>query len=406
MNTNNDVFQVLVTSDDQSSIGAGAVVGDLSPGQIGIFEAYSSEAIVAPPAKNIFIAVGLDKDGDTITDAMNFSAGEHIQINRIKGYTFRPHTAAQPMIFELDGYQASCDTEYALKMEFRNQEIYRIQGHNQFQKTYVITTDCCEECIACPSGDSNEITVKMVEAINADEDGLATAIAITLSDLTIVTHGTSADYTAGDEITLADVEALIVFNAANAGSEVYTKIQVTTVPLTINTFCSINLKHFHPRQTIVIPSLVMGFGCSGTLTTTQEAIFEEGNGYDIQQKEYAAGGWNGKPGPYKVSELNGLPSEGFEYYADKTGSYDQIIITYDNESKSGWGTYYNPMTTIIAVPCEDTTTLAALIAVLDAFIVPLGFQGLTDDVAAADDNPANTEPTSGKTPETDGITSA
>jgi len=42
--------------------------------------------------------------------------------------------------------------------------------------------------------------------------------------------------------------------------------------------------------------------------------------------------------------------------------------------------------TIIAIPIADTTLRSAIITVLDGIVAPLGFNPLTDDVAATSDS--------------------
>ena len=399
MSRNNDVFQILVTKGNEPVLPADSKLEDLKPGQIGVFNSNTNLSIDgSSPVKEFFLAVGVDRDGDGVTEAINTSAGQVIQTRNVRFYDFRPHTAPKPMILELSDYKANCDTDYAVRLEFRNQEIYRRQGYNQFTHTYAVRTACCEDCADCPSGDMNEITKLMMEAMNTDEYGLVTAEAIAVDALTIATHGTSADYAVGAVIPLEEFDAIIAFNAVQPDdtTKVSTKIRMTTNAVAVNNFCSINLKYYHPRQTVIIPSLVEGFNCTGKATITQEAAFEEGSGYDVKQKEYHAGGWNGKPGPYRVSTATGLSKEEFEYFADPKVKYDQLALTYDQFSVGGWQEYLNHLATEIAIPADETTTRDSLVAVLDAIVGPSGFDALSDDAASADVDPTVTEATSDK----------
>lgn len=394
MSRNNDVFQVLVTSGNQAVLAAGNGVADLAPGQIGVFDFNTNVSIDATSTpRNFFLAVGLDTDGDAATDDISKSAGSHIQARNLVAYSYRPHTAGQPMKVVLSDYTADCETEYGIKLELRNQEIYRSQGYNQFTKTYSIVTSCCNGCEpTCPSGDANEITKQLKENINNDEQGLVTAIAIARQDLTILTHGTSADIATGAEVSDADLEALMVFNAAQAdpADYVYTDLEITTVTQAINSFCSVNTKYFYPRQTVAIATKIAGFDCNGTLTVTQQAAFEEGAGYDVKQLEYEAKGWS--ESPYRVSTLLGLAKD-TTFNADASEQYDVFALTYDQFSIGAWLEYLNNEATMIAIPATDTITRNALVAVLDAQLTPFGFDALADDVALANVNPAVVEPT-------------
>ena len=109
---------------------------------------------------------------------------------------------------------------------------------------------------------------------------------------------------AGDVFT--DIDAYAA-DAANADK--VPGLRITVNGIAVNKFCNINTRYYNPRQTVIIPSLVSGFGCTGVVTTTQQAVSEEGNGYDVKQKEYHAGGWNGRPGPYKASTVVGLAKD-------------------------------------------------------------------------------------------------
>lgn len=396
MSRNNDVFQVLVTKGDQAVLAAGDKLDDLSPGQVGVFDTNTNLAIDGTtPTKEFFLAVGVDRDEDGVSEDINTSAGQTIQTRNMRFYSFRPHTAPRPMIAELTGIKAMCDTDYAVKLEFRNQEIYRRQGYNQFTHTYSVRTACCEDCEACNSGDCIELAQKLSSAINLDEYGLVKAELFATEILTAATHGITADLAIGDVLTEGDAEALSVFNEAQTDetTKVCVGVRMTTVPTAVNRFCNINLKYYKNRQTIIIPSLVEGLNCSGKVTVTQEAAFEEGAGHDIKQKEYHAGGWNGKTGPYRVSTATGLGKEGFEYFADTSVKYDQIALTYDQFSVAGWQEHLNNLATEIAIPATEVSTRNSLITVLDNLLSPLGFDALADDAAAANVDPTVVEQT-------------
>lgn len=388
MSRNNDVFQVLVTKGNQATLAADNSVTDLAPGQIGVFDFNTNQSINgSAPVKNFYLAVGLDLDGDTVTDDIAKSAGSHAQSKNIAYYSYRPHTPGQPLKTVLKGYTAECETEYGIKLELRNQEIYRTQGYNQFTKTFSIVTSCCAGCEpTCPSGDANEITKQLKANINNDPSGLITAEAIARQDLTILTHGTSADYAIGDVVSDADVEALFVYNAAQAdvADYVYTDLEITTVTQKINNFCDVNLQYFYPRETIAIMTKIGGFKCNGEVEVSQEAVFEEGAGYDVKQLEYEAKGW--KESPYRLSTLNGV-ADYKQYNADQTVKYDVFALTYDQFSIGAWLEYYNNQATIIAVPATDTVTRNALATILDGLLIGQGFDALADDAAAANVGP-------------------
>lgn len=370
MSRNNDVFQILVTKGDQAILAADNSVTDLAPGQLGFFDFETNLSIdgTSDYKRDFYIAVGIDTDGDSVTDDIMKSAGSHIQGRNIRFYNYHEYVAGAPMNFVVKDYKAKCETEYSIKLELRNQEIYRSQGFNQFSKTYNMVTGCCEDCGGeCFSGDANEITRDLKFLINADEAGLIAARAIARQDLTIVDHGVSADLYVGDEVSDADLAAIMAFNAAQAdvADYVYTDLEVTTVTQKLNAFCNVNLKYFYPRETVVIPVLQEGFNCNGALEITQEVTFEEGAGYDIKQLEYEAKGW--KESPYRVSTLNGVADEKV-FNTVTTEKYDMIALTYDQFSVGAWLEYLNNEATVIAIPTGDTYTRDEVFTFLDAYL--------------------------------------
>ena len=407
MARNNDVFKILVTKGNQAVLGTGQKVTALAPGQIGVFDFstnLSINAAGAPAVRNFYLAVGLDVNGTgTITDIAK-SSGSHVQGKNVAFYSFRPHTPGRGMKVVLKDYTADCETEYGVKLELRNREIYQTQGYNQFTKTYSIVTSCCSGCEpTCPSGDANEITKLLAININNDPSGLIVARAIARQALTAATHGVSANIAEGGVVSDADLDAIMAFNKAQPSTDtfVYTDLEIETITQNVHTFSSVNLKYFYPRETVVIATKIEGFKCNGTLETTQTAVFEEGNGYDLKQVEYMALGW-GIDGPYRLSTLNGVADDR-TYQVDQTQKYDQIHLTYDQFSIGAWLEYYNNEATTIAIPAADATTRNGLVPILDALLAKFSFEPLADDASAAVASITTIEKTEDKTATTDGI---
>jgi len=403
-NRNNDVFQVLPTKGNQALAATGSTVDSLLPGQLGVFDASTGLAYAtAVPAgtKAITLAVGVG-NGSVLTD-IRTSAGQFIQTKGITDLTFKPHTAGRPMKVTVGGFKAECDTEYGVRVEFRNAKINRIQGFNQFSKAYMVTTPCCDDCAGgCGSLDANVLTQLFIASINADEANLVLAQAVARQALVAATHGTSVDYAAGAVMTAADVAALIVFNkTALEANQVFADFQLVSQPLAIGNYCSINLHYYKLLETVLIVSLIEGFGCSGATTVNQYPVFEEGSGINIQQKEYHASGWAGS-GPYKLSQVTGMGYENINYLSVKGTTYDQFIVQYNQTSESGWQEYSNVLSTVIAIPEADTVTRQAVATVFNSFLSGLGFDSLVDDAAAASTNAAVVEPEVTSTA-TDGI---
>lgn len=392
MSRDNDVFQILVTKGNQAVLGANLEISALADGQIGVFDGNTNQSIDGSVAvKEFFIAVGV---GNPLA-SINTSAGQTIQSVGWNAYTYRPHTAGRPQIVEVSDFVGKCDTDFTLKVEFSNQRIFRNQGYTPYSHSYTVRTACCTGCDACPTGDMSEVVQLLAVAINKNNTGLISAQAIAVTPIVIATHGTAAAYAAGAVITPADMLAIVAFNAtAEEANKVVTKLRLTSKPFVGGEMNGgINLAYYNQKGTGLVVSFASGFACGGKIITTQDLAFEEGAGTDIQQREYKAGGWNGRPGPYRTSAVTGLANAGFKYFADASVLYNKIVLEYQHEAQGGWLDYKNELATEIAIPEADTTTQNGLLAILDAMGARRGFDALLDDAALAAVSPTVVEPT-------------
>lgn len=385
----NNVFQVLVTKGNQAVLAAGSEVKALKPGQVGVFDYHTNLAIDGTaPVKDFYLAVGVSEDANGAT-AINHSSGQVIQKENVRDYTFRPHTAGQPQIFEITDYIVNCETDYTLRFEFRSAQILQRQGTIQYSKPFSVRTSCCGCNTDCPSGSPVELTKLLFHAMENDPMFKVEAI-------------TAPDGVTGLRTVIEDIDA---YAADPLNAEAKPGLRITVNGTAVSDFMDIPMGYYNPRQVVVIPSLVDGFNCTGKITVTQQALSEEGAGIDIKNKEYFAGGWNGRPGPYRQLASTGLGLGGFVAFADVAAKYDQINLVYDQFSTAGWGEYLNNLQTIIAVPQADTVTRDGIVGILDAVLnnVGKGFEPLADDATAAVVDPAVAEPTAKKGRTKDGI---
>lgn len=407
----NDVNSVLVTSGNQAVLGPGLTLDSLALGQIGVFDGQTNLSIDASAnPREVFLAVGVDPSLTGSVSDIYQSAGRVIQPHNTEAYTFRSYSPGQNKVVTVSDYNADCDTDYAISIEFRNQEIYRTQGYNQFTKTYAVRTSCCTACDSCPSGDANDLTIKMVNAINADGENLVIAEAIARQDINITVDAVNIVYSEGDVMTLEDVQALLDFNALPTTVEadrVFSDIQLTILPLEVERYCNINLKYFNPLGTDAIVALVDGFGCSGVVETITPLLFEEGAGRMVKQLEYHSLGHSGQPGapgPYRVNSLTWTAKEAF-YITDDTAKYDLVYWAYGYIYRTSNAAMQNSnLSTTLAIPTADTTTKNGLFPILDNLIGGQGFDVLNDDQLASNTDEVTPEPTGEiDDPATDGI---
>lgn len=355
MSKANKIFKVLVTKGDLPAIAADEPLDNLQVGQIGVFAYEDNKSIDGTDlakARKFYLAVGTDKDGDGIQDSVEHSRATHIQLNNVRHYNLRCYTPAQAQIFDIVDFKPECESEYCLKVMMASGDTYTMYGPNNPFKTFVVRTGCCEGCTGCPSGDCVELAKLLVKEVNKDVDKLFTA-----SFVEYVT-------VPGIATPLADEAAVDAFVLANPDACV--GVRVTTNPAKLNAYCCINLKYNNLRSIKLTPTLGCGFECNGKIVPVQEMGYEEGAAVDLAQLEYEAAGFEN---PYRVSSLNLVPVNVTEGLVVKGEKYTQLVLEYDQFSESGWGEYLNDQSTIIAIPCTDTTTLSSLVTVLDAILI-------------------------------------
>lgn len=362
MSTNSPLSQIIATKGNASPMAINKRISELAVGQIGVFNFRTGLSLsVASPIENaneFFLAVGVDRDGDTVLDDAVRSAGDYIQMDNIIAITYRCYTPSQAQIWDLTDFVANCNTEYSLKIRLNLEKAYVTYGFNLPGKTFTYITDCCDNCgVGCPSGDCNELAFGLLTAINDDPDGLFIA---NFLDYT-TTPGTSV-------VVVDGAYAAWVASVDNAGKCL--GIRITTIAAKLGAYVNgINLKYDYPRVPTIIVSLIEGFNCNGTLTEFQTAIHSEGDGYDMLKLESDDTGNNPNGhGPFRTSSLIGVPFANYESTILSTGIYAQYTIVSTHASSNG-GSITSDMGTLettVIIPCADTTTRTNFIALMDA----------------------------------------
>lgn len=441
--TNSSVNQVLVTKGNQALAGSGTTVKDLLPGQLGFFDADTRLAIhnstTAAKANNVLIAVGIDADGDTVTDRVKYQAGAAIQM-QTKGYhklVYQPASAGRAEIYRISDLKANCDTEYILKMNFDGPSIAEFSNTSYARKSYTVKTSCCSECATgCYQGSCTELAVKLRDELNNDVEKLFTAKLIDPATPADNTLTLSANVSAAATITLASawtggsgvfnvtfttgggavVKAVTFTNASAtitwtgnittiatsatidgtiadittwsaANATLCPEIEITGNTRAIVTSCGLNYNYEKNRDVVFVPYLVAGFGCAGTVSQVQTYVGETGQSYDIKFMEQVNAGWRNGAGAYRVYE-NGV-QKSFESLAENGVKYDMFWLAYPYSIESG-ERKANDLQTLLAVPEADTTTRDAIAALL-VHIYP-NKDTLANDVAAASATPSVVEP--------------
>lgn len=339
MNTTGKVFNLLVAGEGTSLLGKDKTVDDLSEGQIGVFNANTNVSLDATnvgDVRDIYFAV---KNKDRV----RFSAGQHIQTPLIIAMTQQVAMEGQNHVVDILDYNAECETDYAVKIEFRSGLINQRMGYTPYTKTYAVKTGCCDPCETddCISGNKYELTKLLIDAINADTDGFVTAIGIVKNE---------GNYEPLVDISEAEAEGFDV------------GIRLVFINHNFEQFHNQNINlNYVPSATMRgIVSLAGGFGCSGKVATFQEPLPKLGSGYDLRRLEYFAKGWEN--GPYRTNVVTGL-AKAVQYNIDESKDYTVYAIVHNHYSEAGWGEYSNELATLFAIPKGDAlnTTLLALL---------------------------------------------
>ncbi len=351
MISNSPLFQVLVTAGNQAPAIAGKKPEELLSGQIGVFDYETNLTIDGTvPLKNrkFYLAVGVNKlaaAGSAITDIVR-SAGSNIQKAAIADYNRKEYTAPVDKKVVITFGEILPLQDYAIKLLVANQEAYANYGFNLPNKSF--TARSGKQVGTTGLADGNQLVIDLAAAINADDEKIFTTRFLDPTDNAVVSSANLAAWLA---------------NVANDGETL--KLEITSSQMAIKTFANVNLKYNTPRGTDVFVSLV-GFDSDASVVTTQALVFQQGSGYDIQEMEYVAGGWNGNPGVYRASDTTYL--QGVDRLAVANGTYDQTTISYENIGIGGNEQYGSSLQTVIAVPAADNTTAVALKELLDLVI--------------------------------------
>ena len=145
----------------------------LMPGQLGIFDAKTHKALNAgtvAAAKDIYIAIGIDTDGDGVSNEVRKVAGDLWNKNRMQNATAEPPRGACPEIWDYMFDCVDCGTDYGLKVQVDSTDLHTYTSPYQlFTYPVNVISEPCDTCgDNCDQADTNcnEIVCKMMDQIN------------------------------------------------------------------------------------------------------------------------------------------------------------------------------------------------------------------------------------------------
>lgn len=368
MSVNNDVYQVLVANDDSTPVidnrsSVTTTIENLDE-QIGI---YNDEVF---PNRFYFAA----KNGEDLT----FSPQFNIDPTKIKAMSAMAYRAGQDQISYLDGFNPEVTEReielgkilqtYGMKISVENKKIMKLLGIGAYTKSVFSDKVCFDmtQDIFKSGGDLKTgtdlveayqlykkyaVLLSLYYAINRNEDDYFEAYFVKGTPAAGSTHESLTGVFADDVNTFATAE--------DGGDEVFLVIE--SKQLKKAHFSQINMHYYKDRFTSLDISLIEGFCCGAEIITVQKAASSVGEGYDVMYREYRAGGWNGRPGPYRTYAVTGLAKDEIVYHALQNGQYDLYSITYEIERIAGWLDHRSWVTVEIAVPAAIECDGASLV---------------------------------------------
>lgn len=337
------VARVLVTNGNQAifntagsgtfpfTLTSGAINYTIANGQIGVFKYNNNKALAngdtIQDANEIYIAVGTS---DGIVESLRIDG------RFIKRATKRDCSEGAAKEVKVLFDCAKCDTDYTIRVRSWSETLDEQFGWTPNYDTYnVRSAKCCDDCEDTTS--CSGIAGQFVSKINSNYYSCITAELLEGDDLI---EGETT-YSCG---------ILLTGKTPNQGCSCLTD-------LNFNKLVGVNFE----------VGLASGFDCCGIVVTEQDLAYPQGSGYYIKRRESDAAG-------YSQGLLYRQSNDAWLYlpktYADCDTSYTQYIIEHDDKHNGLATEHYHerPMTTIIAVPCNDSTTKTELETLLNTYL--------------------------------------
>ncbi|HMT02869.1 MAG TPA: hypothetical protein PKD00_06095 [Burkholderiales bacterium] len=384
---------VLVTSGNLALVAAGTALTTISathdccgglptvttfynirPGQLGVYDANTNLAVAADDITqlrgNIFFAVGVDNDGDGITDDIITIPGDILNTCSIKRATSEPYRAPSVEIVDFLFDCAECGGEYVLGIEVKDNRMRRFyQQQRDPQDVYAIKLDCCADC----EGVTPEVTcASIVDAFQCEYRRKAKQ-----------PHSPLFQYPFYDISETPEEDLTVTINEGCDNEEEKTfTCGIRVTGLAVDRICNC----FDPElfKTYMGGSKICiypksGFGCGNHFVNVVQTLeFGEGMGDVIMHRELinnqnARGRgktryhWDSpdKITPNRYTELNQTTN------AVCAANYCQYVFEYDGVAYSTGlqSNHVAKFRAIVAVPTAEAVTQASFEAVINPYLI-------------------------------------
>lgn len=352
----NDVPEILFPT-NATIAAVGTEVTALLPGQLGIFSENTGKAILNP-TENFFIAVGLDNDGDGVTDDVRKSAGRNIQPGNILYATKQDYVAPVNQVVTITDIDVKCGNSFGIKIEARNEQIYNVQGTVQYRESFVAKADNCDSCAdnVCEEANIAKLVQDIVLQAKLGKDQFYKVEAIDVS---------------GTVLNEVQVAAQVAATDALADKSKQTKIGIRVLAIAgkVQQFANVNLDYVAARQTQVLVSTVGALTNKAVVKEVTALVYEQGTGYDVRELEFQTIGFReGNTGAYRIGAITGLPNE-VAYESDLKKKYTVFTLAYDHKHRNGsWLQYDNALATYFALENTNTEGIATINTLLSKLV--------------------------------------
>ena len=352
----NDVPEILFPT-NATIAAVGTEVTALLPGQLGIFSENTGKAILKP-TENFFIAVGLDKNGDGVTDDVRKSAGRSIQPGNILYATKQDYVAPVNQVVTITDIDVKCGDSFGIKIEARNEQIYNVQGTVQYRESFIAKAEDCDSCAGnvCEEANIAKLVQDIVLQAKLGKDPFYKVEAINVSGTVLNEVQVAAQVAATDAL-------------ANKSAQIKIGIRVSAIAGKVQQFANVNLNYAAARQTQVLVSTVGALTNKAVVKEVTALVYEQGTGYDVRELEFQTIGFReGNTGAYRIGAITGLPNE-VAYESDLKKKYTVFTLAYDHFHRNGsWLQYDNALATYFALENTNTAGIATVYALLSKIV--------------------------------------
>ena len=367
----------VATADCCGGLPTVTTVYNLFPGQLGVYDANTNLAVTAGDIDqlrgNIYFAVGVDNDGDGVSDDVIKVPGDIINTCSLTRATAEPYRAPQVEIVDFLFDCAECGGEYVLGIEVKDNMLRRFykQQHDP-QDIYAVKIDCCENC-------DEELPVVTCSAI-------VDAIQCEYRRKAKQAHSPMFQYPYYDISETPNEDLTVTLNEGcdNEEEKTFTcGIRITGIAPDRNCNC------FDPElfKTYMAGSKICvypksGFSCGNYfVNVTQTLEYGEGQGDVIQHRELINNqNSRGRSGTrYHYDSMDTITPGRYTEIAQSTltdcaANYCQYILEYDVPAYSTGlqANHAAKARVIIAVPTASAVTQAAFEAVINPYLLERG----------------------------------